>query len=227
MESKNAMTFLEDGFDVLSDVVPASDCRELAARAESIESLSAGSRCLLDHGWCRQAGIDLRSRLADWLGLIAGKVIVQCTYFRKTASMNWFVAWHQDRSVPVASRVDSPKLSGWSRKEGMTFLHAPDAVLSEMIAVRLHLDDSTPENGPLRVIAGSHQNGTLSEDQIERAHVANPGTACLVRKGGVVLMHPLLLHTSAKSVSNEPRRVLHFLFGPPSLPHGLEWRYTV
>jgi hypothetical protein len=40
-------------------------------------------------------------------------------------------------------------------------------------------------------------------------------------------MRPLLLHASSKATSPVPRRVLHFVFGPPTLPLGLEWRWAV
>jgi hypothetical protein len=36
-------------------------------------------------------------------------------------------------------------------------------------------------------------------------------------------MRPLLLHASSKATGSSRRRVLHFLFGPPALPFGLEW----
>jgi hypothetical protein len=39
----------------------------------------------------------------------------------------------------------------------------------------------------------------------------------------VVAMKPLLLHASSKSTSPRPRRVLHYLYGPPKLPLGLAW----
>ena len=38
-----------------------------------------------------------------------------------------------------------------------------------------------------------------------------------------MLMRPLLLHASSKATGASRRRVLHFVFGPPALPHGLAW----
>jgi hypothetical protein len=46
---------------------------------------------------------------------------------------------------------------------------------------------------------------------------------CVVPRGGVLAMRPLLVHASKKAMPGVVRRVLHFLFGPPKLPHGLEW----
>lgn len=221
------MSIDEDGFTVLENILTPAECDDLAALVNAIGQRTAGSRCLLDHDWCRSTAGQLRTRLASALDGVHESVIVQCTYFRKTSTTNWLVPWHQDRSVPVKAHVDSQKLTGWSRKEGMTFVHAPDAVLSEMMAIRLHLDDSTPRNGPLRVIPGSHRKGTLTVKQIEGARKAAAETTCVVQKGGVVAMRPLLLHASSKSSTREPRRVLHFLFAPAQLPYGLEWRCAV
>jgi hypothetical protein len=39
-------------------------------------------------------------------------------------------------------------------------------------------------------------------------------------------MRPLLLHASSEA-AHDPRRVLHFVFGRPKLPLGLEWRWAV
>lgn len=225
------MSFQEDGFAVLENLLPSAECDVLAARVNSIDQPSAGSRCLLDHAWCRDTANELRTQLAGDLASdldgVSGSVIVQCTYFHKTSAANWLVPWHQDRSIPVDSQVQSQGLTGWSHKEGMTFVHAPDGVLSKMIAVRLHLDDSTWHNGPLRVIPGSHRHGTLTAEQIERTRQVSTETICIVRKGGVVAMRPLLLHASSKSTTLEPRRVLHFLLAPAQLPDGLEWRCAV
>lgn len=226
-QSMNSSSFDEDGFAIIDDVVPAAECDAIAARLNTIGDRSAGSRCFLDREWCRDLGESLRARLADHFPFLADSVIAQCTYFHKTDAKNWLVPWHQDRSIPVERRIESEELTGWSEKEGATFVHAPDAVLAETVAVRLHLDDSTRKNGPLRVIAGSHHDGTLSQEQIANLRETETETPCIVDKGGVLVMRPLLLHASSKSTTIEPRRVLQFLLGPAQLPHGLRWRHFV
>jgi ectoine hydroxylase-related dioxygenase (phytanoyl-CoA dioxygenase family) len=109
----------------------------------------------------------------------------------------------------------------------MTFVHGPDELMDQLLALRLHLDDSTPDNGPLRVIPGSHRSGSLSIEEIEKVRNASPARELTARKGGVIAMRPLLLHASSKSRTPGNRRVLHFLFGPETLPDGLEWRCGV
>ena len=221
------MSFHENGFAIVNDVVSSPKCDDLIANVASIAPHSAGSRSLVNRPWCRHLAGNIRKRLASEIDLPVGAVAVQCTYFHKSSEQNWLVAWHQDRSVPVHARVSSDELTGWSQKEGMTFVHAPDALLAEMVAVRLHLDNSTEQNGPLRIIPGSHRRGTLSPTEIERFCKESSATTCAVPKGGVLVMRPLLLHASSKSTTTDPRRVLHFLFAPPQLPHGLRWRDAV
>ena len=48
-----------------------------------------------------------------------------------------------------------------------------------------------------------------------------------VPRGAALLMRPLTLHASSKSMGASRRRVLHFVFGPPELPYGLRWRYAL
>jgi ectoine hydroxylase-related dioxygenase (phytanoyl-CoA dioxygenase family) len=76
-------------------------------------------------------------------------------------------------------------------------------------ALRLHLDDSTAENGPLRVLPGTHTLGVLSDDALHVLSEQVQPVDCLTAKGGVVAMRPLLVHASSKSKSDRPRRVLH------------------
>jgi ectoine hydroxylase-related dioxygenase (phytanoyl-CoA dioxygenase family) len=72
-----------------------------------------------------------------------------------------------------------------------------------------HLDASTNENGPLRVVQGSHSLGVLRDQDVSDYVGAHHHTTCLVSRGGVLAMRPLLLHSSSKALTAMPRRVLH------------------
>ena len=148
---------------------------------------------------------------------------VQCTLFAKTAESNWLVSLHQDLSMPVAERVESPACTGWSEKQGDTFVQPPISVLENVLAVRIHLDDCDARNGALCVVPGSHRLGRLSSDESARARDARGQHVVPVPKGGAMIMRPLLLHASSKSSVALPRRVLHFVYGPAALPEGLHW----
>jgi ectoine hydroxylase-related dioxygenase (phytanoyl-CoA dioxygenase family) len=94
-------------------------------------------------------------------------------------------------------------------KEGITYAHAPATALEQVLALRIHLDDSTDKNGPLRVLPGTHTMGVLSDDAIERLAAEINPVDCLASAGGVVAMRPLIVHASSQSLIEMPRRVLH------------------
>ena len=144
-----------------------------------------------------------------------GAVAIQATYFPKTTQDNWKVALHRDYFVPVKKKVDAPGWHSWSSKEGMAFVRPPGEFIQRLTAVRIHLEACDSSNGPLVVVAGSH----IEEVREPRHH-------CCVAAGGALVMNPLILHASSKLQSGT-RRVLHFLFGPRALPHGMEWAYAV
>ncbi len=45
-------------------------------------------------------------------------------------------------------------------------------------------------------------------------------------RDGVAVI-PQVLHASSKATGSGLRRVLHFVFGPASLPYGLQWALSV
>jgi len=100
-------------------------------------------------------------------------------------------------------------MGAWSTKEGIAYAHAPVEVLSQVLALRIHLDDSTADNGPLKVLPGTHTLGVLDDDRIHQLSEQVVAVECLVPRGGVLAMRPLLVHASSKSGSTVPRRVLH------------------
>lgn len=133
----------------------------------------------------------------------------RATLFDKSPAANWLVVWHQDTALPLQERVELPGWGPWSVKEGIHYAHAPAIALSQVIALRVSCDDSTVENGPLRILPGTHTLGVLSDDNIHELASRIAPVECVVPKGGVVAMRPLIVHASSKSQTEKPRRVLH------------------
>jgi ectoine hydroxylase-related dioxygenase (phytanoyl-CoA dioxygenase family) len=133
----------------------------------------------------------------------------RATLFEKTGQANWLIAWHQDRGLPLMETFDAPDWGPWTMKDGVRHALAPAWALERVIALRLHLDDSTAVNGPLRVIPGSHLHGVLSDADVLKRASQGSEIECTVPKGGVIAMRPLLIHASSKCVADLPRRVLH------------------
>lgn len=219
------MSLLEHGFDTVPDCISVEQCRAILERLQEIDS--AGSRSLLQEDWCQELASELQRVIAPGQPELTALLAVQCTYFCKSTDRNWFVSWHQDRSIPVADNPAAEKHPGYAHKQNRTYIQAADEVLERMLAVRLHLDDSNTENGPLRVLPATHRDGTLNDSQVDSARLKLSEEVCLVPAGSALVMRPLLLHASPKAVTNEPRRVLHYLFGPADLPGGLEWDHEV
>jgi len=94
-----------------------------------------------------------------------------------------------------------------------------------ILAIRLHLDERGLDNGPLRVVPGSHRQGRLSAEQIASWPKENSVT-CIVPKGGALVMRPLLLHASSACTIPQSRRVIHLEFASADLPQGLIWHET-
>ncbi len=149
------------------------------------------------------------------------------TLFAKSRQANWLVTWHQDTALPLVHRVDAPGWGPWSVKGGLLYGHAPAWALERIVAVRVHLDDSTEENGPLRVIPKSHKAGVLPDEALARLGRTGPAVLCLAKRGDILLMRPLLVHASSKIISDAPRRVLHLEYGPQGgLEDGVELAWT-
>jgi len=133
----------------------------------------------------------------------------RATLFDKSPASNWLVVWHQDTALPLRERMDVQGWGPWSVKEKIVYAHAPAGVLSQVLALRVHLDDSSSDNGPLRVLPRSHTSGVLSDEGIRDLAVRITPVDCAAAKGGAVAMRPLLVHASSKSHAETPRRVLH------------------
>lgn len=219
--------FEADGFASIAQVLSARECDLIAASTAAIDADAVGTRCLLADDWCR-ALVGRLLQHGDIAALIpAGFVAAQCTYFEKSVERNWLVPIHQDLSIPVAARVDHPDLRGWSEKEGGLFVQPPAALLEQLVALRVHLDACLEQDGPLQFVPGSHQAGRISADEARLRRQAGPIVSCAMERGDVLAMRPLVLHASSKAEGHSRRRVLHFVFGPRTLPYGLSWQRPI
>lgn len=71
------------------------------------------------------------------------------------------------------------------------------------ITLRIHLDATTIENGALKVIPGAHTTQFTVEEKEKITSTQEP-TIIEVGEGGIQIMKPLLLHSSAKSQNHKP-----------------------
>jgi Phytanoyl-CoA dioxygenase (PhyH) len=227
-ETDTLSTGLEsDGFAVVADVIDAVRCDILVAHLRALGKMDVGSRLLLMQPWCRALAGNLKEHPSLNGVLVSTMVAVQCTLFDKSPTKNWLVSLHQDLSVPVKQRIEHPDCAGWSEKEGQVYVQPPVNLLEQLVAVRVHADECPTESGALRVIPGSHTFGRLERGKADELRRGRGEIEVPVPRGGALVMRPLILHASSKTTDPKPRRVLHFVFGPPRLPLGLEWQWAI
>jgi len=156
----------DQGFLTVPDVLQPAEVTTLRAEVAMMRGGRAGVRHALTNPVVRRIAEDPRLvRLAsDLLGAPAQPF--KGTLFDKSATTNWLVAWHQDLALPVRERVEAPGWGPWSTKGGRLYALAPAGVLAGVVALRVHVDDSTSDNGPLRVLPNTHLLGRLSEVRI-------------------------------------------------------------
>lgn len=149
---------------------------------------------------------------------------VRGIFFDKTPTANWPVAWHQDLTLAVGARRDIPQWTNWTL---LQHVNPPAAVLQNMVTLRVKLDDCDSDNGPLRVLPGSHLLGRLSRDEIVERCTSDIERECLGEAGSVMMMRPLLLHASSAARKPLHRRVVHLEYAAENaIPKDLIWRHT-
>jgi ectoine hydroxylase-related dioxygenase (phytanoyl-CoA dioxygenase family) len=150
----------------------------------------------------------------------------RATLFDKSAQSNWLVVWHQDRTLPLMREIKSDGWGPWSMKDGVLYAHAPAHALEQVVAIRLHLDDSTETNGPLRILPGTHTVGVVTDQAIERLSSSRAPSSLTASAGDVIAMRPLVVHSSQKAESSARRRVLHVEYSSTRHFDGLELAIT-
>ena len=228
-----AAEFNRDGFALAAAVLSEAEVSALTAAIAQLTAATADARG-------RDGTYGLRNLLRDCaavralarsekLGALLGEYLgrgafpVRVLFFDKTPAANWRVPWHQDLTIAVAERIEVPGFGPWSVKDGVVHVQPPRQILENMIALRLHLDDCGADNGPLRVVSGSHRDGKLSAAEIVGARERREPVTCEARCGDVLLLRPLLLHSSSPARRPGHRRVLHLEYAATELPGGLRW----
>ncbi len=221
-----------DGYAIFPHVLSHEDVAALRAVIEGIPSGDAvrkkqsvyGVRNLLETS-PEICALATRPDVWRLVTPVLGEAAFACRaiFFNKTPDANWVLGYHQDSVISVAEKIETPSFLAWGQKAGVWQVQPPPEILSNMLALRVHLDDCGPDNGPLRVLPGSHRHGWV-EDNIAAWKQRVPEAACTAPLGGVVAMRPLILHASSKATSPSNRRVIHIEYANSELPNGLRWR---
>ncbi len=230
----SAADLYRDGYALLPGVFGPADVAAMTAALERALSANGEPAIRGDEGavyaarnvltlWPKSAVVWRREPLAGLLRAVLGPDLglVRVLYFDKPPGQSWALPWHKDLTVAVRdNRRGGSAFRRPTTKAGVPHVEAPAEVLENMLTVRVHLDDVTLENGPLKVVAGSHRTGkalTLADACVR--------TLCCAA-GDVLLMRPLLAHCSNRSHPDTARhrRILHLEFAArAALPDGYEW----
>ena len=211
----------EDGFAVIPNLLTAEEANQLAISLEPV--LGAGRRGLLEvplvSGLARSG--EIRKLLKPHLP--GPPRPVRAIYFDKSNETNWSVPWHQDLTIAVCQRASLPGFGPWTIKQGIPHVQPPVQFLEQMLTVRIHLDQCNEANGALQVLAGTHRLGRLDSEQIGQLRGSKDVFVCSASAGDVLLMRPLLLHSSSRLKIPGHRRVLHIEYAGFDLPAPLRW----
>ncbi|WP_257463059.1 phytanoyl-CoA dioxygenase family protein [Archangium lipolyticum] len=219
----------QEGFAIVPEAVPGTVLDELLAALTTLSTdpeprRRGGVRNLFESvPRVRELARTGAMREAAEAVLGPGCFAVRALLFDKTPEANWKVIWHQDLTLAVRERRSVEGFGPWTEKAGIPHVQPPTGHLERMVAVRLHLDDCGAENGPVRVLPGSHRVGRLGPDDIAAWRERTAPVECLVPRGGLLVMRPLLLHASSPATAPAHRRVLHLEYAAEALPDGLEW----
>lgn len=228
-----------DGFAIVPGVFRAAECVALVSELEAALGVpSAATSIRSQQGsvyaarnvlelWPAARSVWRRPPLPALLTQLLGPRfgLVRGLFFDKPPEQTWALPWHKDLTIAVQAHL--PQLGDFGKpttKAGVPHVEASEALLQQMLTVRIHLDAVTEGNGPMRVLPGSHHTGktlVLAEEQRR---------SILVAQGDVLLIRPLVAHSSAASHPENRchRRTLHLEFaGQPELPDGYHWHTFV
>jgi hypothetical protein len=212
-----------EGYALLPGVYSVDECRQFSRELTSVlaacgdESTALrrangalyGARNLLDV-YAPAAALWQRQPLVESLSLVLGNDfgLVRGLYFDKPPDNTWSLPWHRDLTIAVRDNsVPAPGFRNPTIKGGVQHLEAPDEVLQNMLTLRIHLDDATPENGPLQVIPATHTSRDATATQ--------PPEVIVAQAGDVLAMRPLLVHSSGASREGTALTAASFIWSSP------------
>lgn len=230
METTNLNREVErEGFCVIDDVFSENEIGQILSNLSQATANNTNFRISTDLFAIRQVlkevpvmvGLVFNSNLKSIINQFGAPAyfVVKSIYFDKPEQSNWVVAWHRDLTINVRERHDQhSEYKAWIKKNGQYSVQPPTNLLRNNITIRIHLDDTDESNGALKVIPGSHNTNTPEEYNDKTKEVI-----VRVKRGGIMLMKPLLLHASGKTTNGKPRRVIHIELSNNSLPADMEW----
>lgn len=219
------------GFTTLENIYSTEEIKQILSIIEQVETSKSTFRKSADLFAIRQflkeipasTKLIFNENLTTMVRQLFGDdyFVVKSIYFDKPKTSNWFVSYHQDLTISVDKKVELQNFGPWTVKQHQFAVQPPIDILKNIFTVRIHLDDTDENNGALKVLAKSHLKGICRPETIDWTDEAE--TICKVPKGALMIMKPLLLHSSSKTTNNKKRRVIHIEFSNMELPTEIQW----
>jgi ectoine hydroxylase-related dioxygenase (phytanoyl-CoA dioxygenase family) len=221
----------ETGFAIIGNVFTSEEISSIIETINNIDTSGPAFRKTNDLFAIRRfikevpaiASFIFTSRLRTIIDQLFGPdyFLVKSIYFDKPEQSNWFVAYHQDLTISVDQKKQVAGFEQWTVKNDQFAVQPPVPLLENIFTIRIHLDDTDENNGALKIVPGSHRKGIYRPETIDWN--TEKEVICKVPCGGIMIMQPLLLHASNRTVNNNKRRVIHLEFSNQPLPGGLQW----
>lgn len=229
--NKHKKELSENGFTILPSIYSSGKIKKIIAFIDKIDTTKSTVRKSVDLFAIRQflkdnseiSKLIFTKKFNSILQELAGNnfFVVKSIYFDKPQNSNWYVPYHQDLTISVDKKIELKGFNYWTIKQNQFAVQPPLSILESIITIRIHLDKTDENNGALRVIAKSHLKKIYKPQLIDWKIELE--TICDVEKGGIMLMKPLLLHSSKRTTNDKKRRVIHIEFSNQELPIQLNW----
>jgi len=229
--TQNKQELLDNGFTTVDNLYSTEEVKMILAEINKADTKSDTFRKFTDLFAIRQFlkeipatnALIFTDSLKALIKHLGGQdyFVVKSIYFDKPETSNWYVSYHQDLTISVDKRLHLNDFGPWTIKQNQFAVQPPLDILENIVTIRIHLDDTDEKNGALRVIPKSHLKKIYRPDKID--WTTEIESTCNVKAGGLMIMKPLILHSSGRTTNNRKRRVIHIEFSNKELPTGLSW----
>lgn len=221
----------EQGFTIVENIYTKDEVTQILKVIDNIDNSKATFRKSADLFAIRQFlkevpathSLIFNENLTQLISQLFGQdfFVAKSIYFDKPETSNWYVPYHQDLTISVDKKVEIENFGPWTVKQNQFAVQPPIEILENIVTIRIHLDDTNENNGALRVIPKSHNQQIYRPEHIDWTKETE--TTCCVKQGGVMIMKPLILHSSSRTTNHQKRRVIHIEFSNIALPAALQW----
>ena len=229
LEAKNQLG--QNGFSIIDSVYNKDEITEITKMIDALDTSNPIFRKTDDLFAIRQfikevpeiKKLIFNSKLKEIINHVGGNdyFVVKSIYFDKPEKSNWFVSYHQDLTISVNEKKEVESFTNWTKKHNQFAVQPDTKILENIFTIRIHLDDTSSENGALKVLNKSHLKSVFRIDKIDFA--TEQEVVCDVNSGGIMIMKPLLFHGSNKTTNDKNRRVIHIEFSNKILPERIQW----